>query len=88
MRNTLGHTKVVAIFYVYNFYIFDMFYRKDMIERLWRVFGVDYGEDYGEDPDASYVLTSDNFLKMIAIHMRFRYNDNIRTCVSTKCHCV
>ena len=41
-----------------------------MIERLWRVFGV----DYGEDPDMSYVLTSDNFLKMMAIHMRFRYN--------------
>ena len=41
-----------------------------MIDRLCRVFGV----DYAEDPDESYVLTSDNFLKMMAIHMRFRYN--------------
>ena len=45
------------------------FHREDMIERLCRVFGV----DYAEDPDDSYVLTSDNFLKMMAIHMRFRY---------------
>ena len=44
--------------------------RSDMIDRLCRVFGV----DYAEDPDESYVLTSDNFLKMMAIHMRFRYN--------------
>ena len=43
--------------------------RQDMIDRLCRVFGV----DYAEDPDDSYVLTSDNFLKMMAIHMRFRY---------------
>ena len=45
--------------------------RQDMIERLCRVFGV----DYAEDPDESYVLTSDNFLKMMAIHMRFRYRN-------------
>ena len=41
-----------------------------MIERLCRVFGV----DWAEDPDESYILTSDNFIKMIAIHMRFRYH--------------
>ena len=40
-----------------------------MIDRLCRVLGV----EYAEDPDPSYVLTSDNFLKMVAIHMRFRY---------------
>ena len=40
---------------------------------LCRVFGVD---DAG-DPDISYVLTSDNFLKMMAIHMRFRYKQYV-----------
>ena len=40
-----------------------------MIERLCRVIGV----EYPEDPDESYVLTADNLLKMMAIHMRFRY---------------
>jgi len=39
-----------------------------MIEKLCRVIGV----DYPEDPDDSYVLTTDNLLKMMAIHMRFR----------------
>ena len=47
-----------------------------MIERLGRVFGV----DYPEDPDESYVLTSDNFLKMMAIHMRFRYITSNAAC--------
>ena len=45
--------------------------RQDMIERLCRVFGV----NCSEDPDESYVLTSDNLLKMMAIHMRFRYRN-------------
>jgi len=49
--------------------MYELSLRQDMIERLGRVFGV----DYPEDPDESYVLTSDNFLKMMAIHMRFRY---------------
>jgi len=40
-----------------------------MIGRLCKVFGV----DYAEDPDQTYVLTLDNVLKMMAIHMRFRY---------------
>ena len=43
-----------------------------MIDKLCRVFGI----DCTEDPDESYVLTSDNFLKMMAIHMRFRYHYN------------
>lgn len=47
-----------------------------MIDRLGRVFGV----DYLEDPDESYVLTSDNFLKMMAIHMRFRYITSNTVC--------
>ena len=51
-------------------FVYVQFCRSDMIDRLCRVFGV----DYPEDPDESYVLTSDNFLKMMAIHMRFRYN--------------
>ena len=62
---------IVKLGRVYLFYTsFCLcFHREDMIERLCRVFGV----DYAEDPDDSYVLTSDNFLKMMAIHMRFRY---------------
>ena len=59
----LGGTRLFCT----SFYL--CFHREDMIERLCRVFGV----DYAEDPDDSYVLTSDNFLKMMAIHMRFRY---------------
>jgi len=39
-----------------------------MIERLCRVIGV----ENPTDTDESYVLTADNLVKMMAIHMRFR----------------
>jgi len=42
--------------------------RKEMIDRLCRVIGI----NDANDPDPSYVLTTDNLLKMMAIHMRFR----------------
>ena len=42
-----------------------------MIEKLKNVLGI---EDHQlHDPDDSYVLTVDNVMKMLAIHMRFRY---------------
>ncbi len=40
-----------------------------MVEKLATVMGV----DYPHDPDESYVLTVDNVVKILAIHMRFRY---------------
>lgn len=39
-----------------------------MIEKLASVMGVE-----PIDPDTSYVLTMDNIIKILAIHMRFRY---------------
>lgn len=60
-----------------------------MLEKLVRVLGIDETAfmvdgkldesqvDFGKfDPDESYVLTLDNLMKMLAIHMKFRY-----TCV-------
>ena len=39
-----------------------------MIEILRSVLGI----DKARDPDPSYVLTVDNVMKMLAIHVRFR----------------
>ena len=42
-----------------------------MIEKLGNVLGIDKSKL--QNPDDSYVLTVDNVMKMLAIHMRFRY---------------
>uniref|UniRef100_A0A3Q4I5J3 RING-type E3 ubiquitin transferase n=1 Tax=Neolamprologus brichardi TaxID=32507 RepID=A0A3Q4I5J3_NEOBR len=47
---------------------FDQFPRADKIEHLCSVLGV----KWPTDPDETYELTTDNILKMMAIHMRFR----------------
>ena len=53
-----------------GYFIHDKF-REDMITKLKNVMGI---EDHQlHDPDDSYVLTVDNVMKMLAIHMRFRY---------------
>lgn len=47
---------------------FDDLPRSEKIERLCCVLGV----SWPSDPDETYQLTTDNILKMMAIHMRFR----------------
>uniref|UniRef100_S4RZQ0 Uncharacterized protein n=1 Tax=Petromyzon marinus TaxID=7757 RepID=S4RZQ0_PETMA len=47
---------------------FDNLPRLEKLVRLSRVFGI----EYPEDPDENYELTTDNVMKMLAIHMRFR----------------
>nr|XP_018671622.1 LOW QUALITY PROTEIN: E3 ubiquitin-protein ligase rnf213-alpha-like [Ciona intestinalis] len=47
---------------------FDCLSRQAKLERLCKVFGV----ENCVDPDPTYELTTDNVLKMLAIHMRFR----------------
>ncbi|XP_073713018.1 E3 ubiquitin-protein ligase rnf213-alpha-like [Misgurnus anguillicaudatus] len=47
---------------------FDQLPRWKKIERLCRVLGI----QWPLDPDETYELTTDNILKMLAIHMRFR----------------
>ncbi|XP_043084874.1 E3 ubiquitin-protein ligase rnf213-alpha-like isoform X2 [Puntigrus tetrazona] len=47
---------------------FDQLPRHEKIERLSRVLGI----ESPTDPDETYELTTDNMLKMLAIHMRFR----------------
>lgn len=47
---------------------FDGLERGEKIERLCRVLGI----QWPMDPDETYELTTDNILKMLAIHMRFR----------------
>lgn len=47
---------------------FDGLQRQEKIERLCRVIGI----QCPQDPDKTYELTTDNILKMLAIHMRFR----------------
>ena len=47
---------------------FDRLSREEKLETLCNVFGV----NRLFDPDPSYELTTDNVLKMLAIHMRFR----------------
>ena len=44
--------------------------RDQMIEKLGNVLGIDRSKL--KNPDDSYVLTVDNVMKMLAIHMRFR----------------
>ena len=43
-------------------------HRGDKIEKLCGVMGV----EWPYDPDGAYELTTDNFKKILAIHMRFR----------------
>ncbi|KAL7850786.1 hypothetical protein SRHO_G00201350 [Serrasalmus rhombeus] len=47
---------------------FDKLPRGEKIERICRVLGI----QWPLDPDESYELTTDNILKILAIHMRFR----------------
>ncbi|XP_016375895.1 E3 ubiquitin-protein ligase rnf213-alpha-like, partial [Sinocyclocheilus rhinocerous] len=47
---------------------FDQLPRHEKIERLSRVLGI----QSPSDPDETYELTTDNMLKILAIHMRFR----------------
>lgn len=47
---------------------FDSLPRWEKIERICRVLGI----QWPLDPDETYELTTDNILKMLAIHMRFR----------------
>ncbi|XP_026134867.1 E3 ubiquitin-protein ligase rnf213-alpha-like isoform X3 [Carassius auratus] len=47
---------------------YDQLPRWEKIERLSRVLGI----QWPLDPDETYELTTDNILKMLAIHMRFR----------------
>uniref|UniRef100_W5N459 RING-type E3 ubiquitin transferase n=1 Tax=Lepisosteus oculatus TaxID=7918 RepID=W5N459_LEPOC len=47
---------------------FDKLPRGEKIERLCNVLGI----QWPLDPDETYELTTDNILKMLAIHMRFR----------------
>ena len=42
-----------------------------MIQKIGMVMGL----DCVVDPDDSYVLTVDNVIKILAIHMRFRYGN-------------
>ncbi len=44
-----------------------------MIQKIATVMGI----KYPYDPDQSYVLTVDNLIKMLAIHMRFRYSASV-----------
>nr|XP_039250627.1 E3 ubiquitin-protein ligase rnf213-alpha-like [Styela clava] len=48
---------------------FDAYPREEKLRRLQRVLGL-VQDDY--DPDPTYELTTDNVLKILAIHMRFR----------------
>ena len=47
---------------------YRMWSKATMIEKISAVMGVD-----PYDPDESYVLTSDNIVKILAIQMRFRF---------------
>ena len=48
-----------------NFYEWQ---KKEMVEKLGMVMGI----ECPKDPDPSYVLTSDNVVKIFAIQMKFR----------------
>ncbi|XP_053366887.1 E3 ubiquitin-protein ligase rnf213-beta isoform X1 [Clarias gariepinus] len=50
--------------------VFDDLPRKTKIQKISLVVGAKIGEQF--DPDPTYELTSDNVMKMLAIHMRFR----------------
>lgn len=52
---------------------FDDLSREDKIQRISFVVGAKKGWEKGKfDPDPTYELTTDNVMKMLAIHMRFR----------------
>ena len=48
-----------------------------MMEKITRVLGLKdtslIRDEDDPDPDPSYILTSDNLIKILAIQMRFRY---------------
>ena len=46
--------------------------KKQMIEKIATVMGIKHGDKQLGDPDKSYVLTTDNLIKILAIQMRFR----------------
>ena len=46
-----------------------------MIQKI----GMVMGFESVVDPDESYVLTVDNVVKILAIHMRFRYTKPVNT---------
>ena len=60
-----------------------------MLQKLIRMLGINEREfitdgklDWKKiDPDESYVLTLDNLMKMLAIHMKFRYVISIFFCI-------
>ena len=60
---------------------FDALNRMEKLQTLCNVFGV--GKVH--DPDPSYELTTDNVLKMLAIHMRFRCNIPVIVMGETGC---
>ncbi|CAL8282528.1 unnamed protein product [Merluccius merluccius] len=51
---------------------FDQLNRQDKIKRISRVVGANKDMNRDFDPDPTYELTTDNVMKMLAIHMRFR----------------
>uniref|UniRef100_A0A673JVR7 RING-type E3 ubiquitin transferase n=1 Tax=Sinocyclocheilus rhinocerous TaxID=307959 RepID=A0A673JVR7_9TELE len=52
---------------------FDDLSREDKIQKISFVVGAKKGWEKGKfDPDPTYELTTDNIMKMLAIHMRFR----------------
>ena len=53
-----------------------------MIQKIGRVMGL----EWSVDPDPTYVLTVDNVIKIMAIHMRFRYEQlSVKHCRCTIC---
>ena len=48
--------------------------------------GMVMGLEWSVDPDPTYVLTVDNVIKIMAIHMRFRYEQlSVKHCRCTIC---
>ena len=50
-----------------------VFFSDQMLMKLSNVLGCIKGGNSFINPDPTYVLTYDNLMKMLAIHMRFRY---------------
>lgn len=46
--------------------------KNTLIQKICAVMGLDFEKQH--DPDPTYVLTIDNIIKMMAIHMRFRFD--------------
>jgi hypothetical protein len=55
-----------------TFFGIHLLYRGDKINKICRVLGV----EWPQDPDETYELTEDNAKKMLAIHMRFRWESS------------